>query len=217
MRAAVTWFGPWWLLEVSDAAVHRPPAPARGRDAARGGLGLSLVARICAAHGWHADGDRKNVWALLPQPNAERAGTGAPGAAEQLRLRAVSFAGALGFRPAIHLVGPVDQLPGDVVTDLDRVLEEALTNVADHAHASCAEVTVDVTHGEIRACICDDGVGLAGAPGHGGLADLHRRAAWYGGSLTVEPGPGGGTRLQWRVPHRLLPRPRPTATATSTA
>src|SRR4051812_8007943 len=67
VRASVIAFGGWWLLEVSDAAAHRAPAPAWGRDAARGGLGLPLVARICAAHGWDTDGERKNVWALLSQ------------------------------------------------------------------------------------------------------------------------------------------------------
>jgi Histidine kinase-like ATPase domain len=54
-----------WLLEVSDATADRPPDPAIGRDPAQGGLGLHLVARICAAHGWAIDGDRKIVWARI--------------------------------------------------------------------------------------------------------------------------------------------------------
>lgn len=74
VRAVVTAFGSWWLVEVSDAAVDHPPTPAWGRDAAQGGLGLPLVARICAAHGWHTDGARKNVWALLHQRGTRLAG-----------------------------------------------------------------------------------------------------------------------------------------------
>src|SRR4051794_34563333 len=54
-----------WLLDVSDAAADRPPIPARGRDAADGGMGLPLVARLAAAHGWTVYEDRKHVWALI--------------------------------------------------------------------------------------------------------------------------------------------------------
>lgn len=54
-----------WLLEVSDATADRPPDPAIGRDPGQGGLGLHLVARICAGHGWAVDGDRKIVWARI--------------------------------------------------------------------------------------------------------------------------------------------------------
>jgi two-component sensor histidine kinase len=54
-----------WLIDVSDAAVDRPPAPAIGRDAAAGGLGLHLVARLSAAHGWAVQDERKHVWARV--------------------------------------------------------------------------------------------------------------------------------------------------------
>lgn len=54
-----------WLVDVTDAAVDRPPIPAVDRDPARGGLGLYLVARLSAAHGWWSHGGRKHVWALV--------------------------------------------------------------------------------------------------------------------------------------------------------
>ncbi len=60
-----------WLLEVSDAAADRPPSPAIGRDPARGGLGLPLVARLCDAHGWATDGHRKTVWARIDHTRTE--------------------------------------------------------------------------------------------------------------------------------------------------
>ena len=65
VRVAVTPTRVGWLLDVSDAAADRPPTPDLGRDPAEGGLGLQLVARLAAVHGWQLDGDRKRVWAHL--------------------------------------------------------------------------------------------------------------------------------------------------------
>jgi hypothetical protein len=53
------------VLDVSDGAVDEPPMPAVDRDAARGGLGLYLIARIAAAHGWGVANGRKHVWARI--------------------------------------------------------------------------------------------------------------------------------------------------------
>ncbi len=55
-----------WLLDVSDRAPEALPSPAVDRDPAQGGLGLYLVARLSAAHGWYVDGGAKHVWACLP-------------------------------------------------------------------------------------------------------------------------------------------------------
>ena len=54
-----------WLIDVTDAAVEEPPTPAVGRDPAAGGLGLYLIARLAAAHGWAVRFDRKHVWACI--------------------------------------------------------------------------------------------------------------------------------------------------------
>ena len=119
-----------------------------------------------------------------------------------LRETVTALTPALGFPPAMRVVGPVGDLSPDVVTDLCAVLGEALTNVARHAHAHGVEVHLAVTEGQVALQVTDDGIGCAGPPKDGGLADLRRRAAWHGGSLTVEPGPAGGTRLTWAVPLR---------------
>lgn len=54
-----------WLIVVTDTAVDRRPSPAVDRDPAHGGLGLYLVARLCAAHGWSVEPGRKHVWARI--------------------------------------------------------------------------------------------------------------------------------------------------------
>src|SRR3954464_9122148 len=89
-----------------------------------------------------------------------------------------------------------------MVTNLFAVLHEALTNVAQHARARTVEVDITVAAGTVTLCVVDDGVGMAGAPRDGGLADLRRRAVWHGGTLSVERAATGGTRLTWAVPQR---------------
>lgn len=65
VRVVVTTIQTGRLIDVSDAAADRPPTLAVGRNAAQGGLGLYLVARLSAAHGWMVQDDRKHVWARL--------------------------------------------------------------------------------------------------------------------------------------------------------
>jgi anti-sigma regulatory factor (Ser/Thr protein kinase) len=71
VEVTVTRTGRSWLLEISDAAADREPTPAVDRDPALGGLGLPLVATICAAHGWTVEGGRKVVWARVDYTRAE--------------------------------------------------------------------------------------------------------------------------------------------------
>ena len=62
IQAAVTAAGAGWLIDVTDAAVDRVPAPAIGRDPALGGLGLGMIARLCGSYGWSVVAGRKHVW-----------------------------------------------------------------------------------------------------------------------------------------------------------
>ncbi|MEX5717821.1 ATP-binding protein [Geodermatophilus maliterrae] len=56
----------WVLLDVSDGDPHHGPEPALGRDPARGGMGLRIVAHLTVERGWAVAGDRKHVWACFP-------------------------------------------------------------------------------------------------------------------------------------------------------
>ena len=67
VRASLRTTDDAWLVEVSDQAATRPPAPAVGRDPSEGGLGLYLIAELAIRHGWYSEGGCKHVWALLPR------------------------------------------------------------------------------------------------------------------------------------------------------
>jgi signal transduction histidine kinase len=87
------------------------------------------------------------------------------------------------------------------------VVSEALTNVAKHAGASQAEVTVERAGDRLRVVVSDDGRGGArldrGAAGDGagtGLRGLAQRAAAVDGTLTVDSPSGGPTAICVELP-----------------
>jgi signal transduction histidine kinase len=81
------------------------------------------------------------------------------------------------------------------------VVSEALTNVAKHADAGSAEVTVESAGDLLRVVVSDDGRGGAVADGAGtGLRGLAQRAAAVDGTLTVDSPPGGPTAIIVELP-----------------
>lgn len=88
------------------------------------------------------------------------------------------------------------ELPAAVEVATYRVVAEALTNVAKHAHAHGAEVTVrrDARHLEVR--VRDDGVGFGQAAPSGtgvGLGSIRSRADELGGRCLISSGSTGTT------------------------
>jgi signal transduction histidine kinase len=81
------------------------------------------------------------------------------------------------------------------------VVSEALTNVAKHAGATRAEVTVERLGDRLRVVVADDGHGGATLDGGGtGLRGLAQRAAAVDGTLAVDSPPGGPTRITVELP-----------------
>jgi two-component system, NarL family, sensor histidine kinase DevS len=120
----------------------------------------------------------------------------------EIRATVDAAAASLGFRPELRLDGPVDSaVPDEVRPDLLAVLREALSNAVRHARASHVEVAVEVRDGHIRLTVTDNGIG-PGEPfdERSGLLNMRGRAGDHGGTLTISPGPAGGTRVAWAVP-----------------
>jgi signal transduction histidine kinase len=86
------------------------------------------------------------------------------------------------------------------------IVSEALTNVAKHAQATRAEVTVTRDGEVLRIAVADDGAGGAAAAegddaGAGtGLRGLAQRAAAVDGTLTIDSPPGGPTVIVGELP-----------------
>ena len=108
---------------------------------------------------------------------------------------------ALGFTPVLRLEGLVDtRVSKDVAADLLPVLREALSNVARHAKANHADVSVVVDDAWVTLTVSDNGVGIPDDGRRSGLANLEARAGSLGGTFVAHSAPEGGAELVWRVP-----------------
>jgi signal transduction histidine kinase len=107
----------------------------------------------------------------------------------------------LGFQPQIVVDAPSDEtVQPEIAADLMAAAREALTNIARHAHAGHADVSVRVTDREVLLEVVDDGIGITGEHRYGGLMNIAERASRHGGTCRVSRAPEGGTQLRWRVP-----------------
>jgi two-component system NarL family sensor kinase len=97
----------------------------------------------------------------------------------------------------------VPALPAAVEVACYRIVQEALTNVARHARAKTCHVrlSVDRAGRTLELGIRDDGVGMSEGRRAGvGLSSMRERAEELGGTLAIEPGSEGGTRVLARLP-----------------
>jgi signal transduction histidine kinase len=80
------------------------------------------------------------------------------------------------------------------------VVAEALTNVAKHAKASRAEVSVELENQELIIEVTDNGVGGAVASKGSGLDGLADRVSALGGWMSIVSPPDGPTTLIVKLP-----------------
>jgi signal transduction histidine kinase len=95
---------------------------------------------------------------------------------------------------------PEGRFPAAIEATAYFVVSEALANVAKHARAGCAQVTIRKLAGRLLVEVSDDGMGGARAAGGSGLRGLADRVASVGGVLQVDSPPGRGTRLEAEIP-----------------
>lgn len=129
-----------------------------------------------------------------------------------------------GVRADFTVTGPARPLHGEVEAALLRTVQESLANVARHAGATRAGVTLSYTEDLVILDVRDDGAGFEpvpaaepasgpGTPGGGGtdsgfgLTSMRQRVARLAGTLQVESQPGAGTAVSAALP--AVPRGTP--------
>jgi signal transduction histidine kinase len=121
-----------------------------------------------------------------------------------------------GFKAQHHIdvlfSAPSGQIPitNEISLALYRILQESLTNIAKHAHATRVQIDILLENGTVRMLIADNGIGLC--PGvldtarknnRLGLYGMKERAELLGGNLDFESANRKGTRITVKLPLSL--------------
>lgn len=121
---------------------------------------------------------------------------------EAVAWQAGEFTRRSGVRVRLDLEAAGDVHGDALSTALFRIVQEALTNVARHAHASEVHVALHARGDTLALRIVDDGNGIDIAQrSHGiGLLGMRERATALGGRFTIARDQGGGTRVEVDIP-----------------
>jgi PAS domain S-box-containing protein len=96
-----------------------------------------------------------------------------------------------------------DRFAPEVEASVYRIAQEALNNVAKHAHADLVNVLLERRGDSVVLVVEDNGVGcqqLELKDRKVGLTGMSERAAAAGGTLEIEPTPNGGTTVLAHIP-----------------
>ncbi|MGZ8320542.1 MAG: CHASE domain-containing protein [Telluria sp.] len=89
-------------------------------------------------------------------------------------------------------------------TALFRILQESLSNISRHAHASAVKVELRTAGDHVRMSVSDNGIGLRrdgeSKPGSFGLVGIEERMRILGGTFEIASVPGLGTSIKVTVP-----------------
>lgn len=95
-------------------------------------------------------------------------------------------------------------LDPDTSIGLFRILQESLNNIAKHANAGKAEITIEKVNGEVHLTVQDNGIGFDAATKQSslnfGLLGIRERVNMMRGGCNVFSKPGQGTKIEVSIP-----------------
>jgi PAS domain S-box-containing protein len=146
------------------------------------------------------DHTRRTIFALRPI-ELETLGFG-----PALRKYALEFGEQAGLEVGLQMAGDEQALPTDLEPVLFRLAQEGLTNIAKHAQASQARLTLAIYPSRsVALTIQDNGLGFEpaaqAANNHKiGLRQMQERVSQLGGQFTLQSLPGQGVTLYIEIP-----------------
>lgn len=115
------------------------------------------------------------------------------------------FSRRSGIQVTLRLVDSPEPMPQNIATAVYRIVQEALTNMARHARASQAVISIETKGRRLQLVVEDDGQGFPKdqpPPPRGsfGLIGMRERVHMLGGQITLKNAASGGARLVVRLP-----------------
>ncbi len=135
------------------------------------------------------------------------------GLSTALAMQANAQSSAEGLEIHFRQEGKEQRLKPEIEMALYRIAQEALSNIARHAEARNAWVTLHFRPESVVLEILDDGKGFElpaesthyARSGHYGLLGMHERADLIGAKLVIRSTPGEGTHIRVRLAVALIP------------
>jgi signal transduction histidine kinase len=126
---------------------------------------------------------------------------------QSLTRLTAQFEEATGLTIHLDLEECPDALPSAYTHSFYHAVQEGLTNVQRHARASEVWLNFIRRNDQITLLISDNGSGLQETIDkkdlHFGLAGLKEQAAMLGGDFHLDPRPGGGVQITFRLPEPM--------------
>ncbi|MFQ5340428.1 MAG: GAF domain-containing protein [Anaerolineae bacterium] len=114
----------------------------------------------------------------------------------------------MGIRVHMEQIGSVRRLPSPIETALLRIVQEAISNIAEHSGATNAWITFDFQEASVVLTVEDDGIGFdpdevaqsTDLKRGLGLLGMQERVNLVDGEITISSMPAAGTTVVIRVP-----------------
>ncbi len=107
-----------------------------------------------------------------------------------------------------NVKGAIPEFPTGTAIYLVRIAQEAINNAVRHGRADHVDLTLRGTGTHVTLDIKDNGSGIRGDPFAKpglGVRNMRSRAEMLQGTLVIEPGRSGGTRVSVAIPLDRLP------------
>jgi len=126
-----------------------------------------------------------------------------------LRRYVQQFTDKFKVEVGVTINGMSGRLPGQIEVAIFRIVQEALMNVAKHAHANHAQVSIDLSGDTVSVTVEDDGSGFnaddsaLNDPKYRGLTTMRQRVEMFAGQYSLDTAPGRGTKVIVSLPAEI--------------